>query len=760
MRVHPSPLTLHPAALCLLAASAHAVTVTVHPAARQLQGAGTCTLTWTVTGSADPRVTFQVLEPESGTVDAEGRYTAPPVVLAERTIHVRGTSVADGTAHADAEILLLPNRLEMTLPGVHAPGDAAILMGKLFGEDWLGGHSGRLPFLDLASGERFGDGKDRVVTWQLDEAIRRARMEARSIGKSKFYCGYSMPANLAWIPMPHAEAQMLSLRIGTEVTRLDVTGARSRELRFTDRVLGASLEALRPAEDKGTWLSDSQEMEISVSGVLPLAGSLRGNPGQRDGDGPAARFMEPSGLAWLGALQQAAVADPAAHCVSLVDPAGRVRRLCGLPDEPGDRDGTPAEARFRAPAHLAVGSDPDGSRGGPLGPFCLYVADRESHVIRRIRANGTVETYAGVPGRAGFLDSDDARQALFDRPQGIAVTSDGSLLVADRGNHRLRLIVPATAEHGPRVRTLAGSGAVGAEDGPALQASFTELGGLCSTVYGTAYVTDGNAVREIQLEPAGVSTLLGSVAKAGYLDTCRVEGQDAPQLKDVPCLDHPTSIVEQLGELVILDAGNRALRFYNLSMGYLTTTTGPSRAPDFAYGLLTCGIEGPLPPGFAFSGLGSPRALCLASTGGYADSLILSTEHRLAWVEGGVQGDPYGPGFGAFLEAVAARSSPPAAGGERKDPAGPATATIAVGAPCPVRFQFEQFGASPYQLTYAVQWVDPDGSVAKVVSGRCATGAEQVAAGLFRQGGRGKVLLTWVTDEGGCGSRSVTVLVR
>lgn len=756
--LRPSRTVLRPAALCLLAGAVQAeVVVSVHPGARQLQGGGTCSLTWTVTGTGDHRLHFEVLEgPYAGEVDGEGRYTAPEVAV-ERTFHVRGTSLVDASAHAIAEIQVLPKRVQVNLAGTTTPGDVASLTSALFGEDWLGGHSERLPFLDLASGDRFGDGKDTVRPWTPDAATT----QARKLSGRTFYCAYGLPCTLDWVPVPHAEGQMLSIRSGTEVTRQDVTGARSQVVRIIDPVGECTLEALRPGEDKGTWVSDIQKLSIRPSGLMPLAGSLRGNPGQEDGDGPAARFQAPAGMAWLQQVRKVAVADPEAHCISLVDLDGRVRRLCGLPTEAGDRDGTLAEARFRSPAHLAAGLDPAGNAGGALGPYCLYVADSSAHVIRRIRSNGMVETYAGVPGRADFRDAEDPRQALFNRPQGIALTPAGALVVADQGNHRVRLIEPEGAGEGPRVRTLAGSGGAGAHDGPALTATFTELRDLCFAVLpgdrNSVLVLDGNAVREIRMDPAGVETLFGSVTQAGSL--ARFQGSGGfgtPVLVNVPCLNQPTALLEIQGTLLVLDGGNRALRAFNLLSDGLETKTGPSPDPSFAYGLLSQGLPEPLQAGFGFARLGTPRGLCWPiSSGGYTPDLILSTEHRLVWACGGLPARTYDQGEDTLL-----RVEPPAAQGERKEPASGAAPEPLPAGPCQVRFRVGPWKAGIDPVFYAVRWFDPDGSLVGEVRDTCPAGSVQVVKGRFRAPGKAKVVLTWVWGKGGCGAKSVEVLVH
>ena len=87
------------------------------------------------------------------------------------------------------------------------------------------------------------------------------------------------------------------------------------------------------------------------------------------------------------------------------------------------------EARFRAPWGVAAG--PNGT---------IMVADTDNHTIRRIAADGTVTTLAGVAGVNGFQDSDAGVPAVFNFPVGIAVDENGTSYVADRANQVFRRV--------------------------------------------------------------------------------------------------------------------------------------------------------------------------------------------------------------------------------------------------------------------------------------------------------------------------------
>ncbi len=70
----------------------------------------------------------------------------------------------------------------------------------------------------------------------------------------------------------------------------------------------------------------------------------------------------------------------------------------------------------------------------------LAFLDVASSSLRLLADNGVVRTVSGGQiDRAGFVDG-PAESAVLDRPMGLAVLSDGSIAIADTGNHRLRIM--------------------------------------------------------------------------------------------------------------------------------------------------------------------------------------------------------------------------------------------------------------------------------------------------------------------------------
>ena len=148
-------------------------------------------------------------------------------------------------------------------------------------------------------------------------------------------------------------------------------------------------------------------------------------------------------------------------------------------------DGGVDEAAFAQPSGLA------------LVDSTLYVADAESNIIRAIALppENRVRTIAG-----GDLFEWGDRDGRGDRvrlqhPLGIAAAGS-RLFIADTYNHKIKTLNPGTGD----IRTFAGTGAEGADDGPAAAASFYEPGGVSATA-DALFVADTNnhAIRKIDI---------------------------------------------------------------------------------------------------------------------------------------------------------------------------------------------------------------------------------------------------------------------
>ena len=162
--------------------------------------------------------------------------------------------------------------------------------------------------------------------------------------------------------------------------------------------------------------------------------------------------------------------------IYLGDAIGRIRKIdsatgiittvAGTGIQGYTGDGGPAvKARIGSPS--AIRFDGEGN---------LYFSDTAYHVVRKVDTEGIITTAVGC-GEAGFSpDGTPATQARLDRPWGLAVSADGVVYVSDPRNNRVRRVgADGTLE------TVAGSNTPGdgGDGGPATEASLNEPHGLC-----------------------------------------------------------------------------------------------------------------------------------------------------------------------------------------------------------------------------------------------------------------------------------------
>jgi hypothetical protein len=217
-----------------------------------------------------------------------------------------------------------------------------------------------------------------------------------------------------------------------------------------------------------------------------LAGS--GSKGFADGTGAAAQFYGPEGVAVDGD-GNIIIADWGNHRVRKLTPDGTVSTLAGS-GSAGFADGAGAAAQFNYPIGVAV--DGEGS---------IIITDMGNQCVRKITPDGTVSTLAGS-GSAGFADGTGAA-AQFNGPYGLAVDGEGSIIITDFNNQRVRKITPDGT-----VSTLAGSGSKGFADGAGAAAQFNCPFGVAVDGEGNIIIADASNQRVRKITPDGtVSTL-------------------------------------------------------------------------------------------------------------------------------------------------------------------------------------------------------------------------------------------------------------
>ncbi len=241
------------------------------------------------------------------------------------------------------------------------------------------------------------------------------------------------------------------------------------------------------------------------------------------------------------------------HQIRRLDRAGVMTTIAGNGYAGSSGDGGPAtEASLNTPHGVAVDN-----RGH------VFIADSPNHRIRRVDlATGTITTVAGT-GQEGFGgDGGPATAARLNRPRFLIVAPDGSLIIADTANYRVRRVDPAGT-----ITTIAGTGQAGysGDGGPAMAARFDDPRGLALDAAGNLYVSnaEGSPVPSVRrIDPAGIITTVAGGRPAGFGG----DGGPAVQAR----LHEPRSIAVWDTTLYIADSMNDRVRAVDIRSGVIS----------------------------------------------------------------------------------------------------------------------------------------------------------------------------------------------
>ena len=269
-----------------------------------------------------------------------------------------------------------------------------------------------------------------------------------------------------------------------------------------------------------------------------------------------AQLVEPEDVATDGA-GKLYIADRRSHRIRRVDAAGTIATIAGTGRAGYSGDGGPAvEAQLALPKGVAAD-----------GVGNIYIADSFFPRIRRVDANGSITTIAGI-GRTGFSgDGGLAIEARLRSPYGVAVDGAGNLYIADRDNHRIRRV-----DAGGTITTTAGSGKLGRNEvilgdgGPAVEAHLSWPEGVAVDSSGNLYIADAGNHRIRRVDATGTIATIAGTGRAGY------SGDGGPPIKAQ--LFAPLDVaVDGARNLYISDSGNHRIRRVDAD-GIITTIAG------------------------------------------------------------------------------------------------------------------------------------------------------------------------------------------
>ncbi len=249
------------------------------------------------------------------------------------------------------------------------------------------------------------------------------------------------------------------------------------------------------------YLGNPNDVSVDSQGTVVIADTRHGHVRRVDSDGiihnvagAAFQWDKGDGGPALNAnlVHVSSVAHDADDNLYVADTgAGRIRRIdtqtgiidtvvgTGIPGYSGD--GGPArEAQVNGVSSVTFDSTGN-----------MYFVDHNCHVIRRVDTHGIITTIVGS-GEQGFSPDDTpATEAKLDIPQGVAVSSDGTVYFTDSANHLVRRVAA-----GGVIETVAGS------EGPYAETGLNTPFGL--TFYGEDILLIseqyGHRIRALKLE--------------------------------------------------------------------------------------------------------------------------------------------------------------------------------------------------------------------------------------------------------------------
>jgi hypothetical protein len=246
-------------------------------------------------------------------------------------------------------------------------------------------------------------------------------------------------------------------------------------------------------------------------------------------------------------------AEPWSNIVRKVGPDGIVLTIAGTGAAGFGGDGGQASTATLNFVHSA----------SPTADGGYLLADTVNSRIRKISPSGVITTVAG-DGIAGYGgDGGPATAASINNPRGIVALSDGSFLIPDSNNHRVRKVSPTGV-----ITTVAGTGTQGfsGDNGPATSANLSIPFGVAPTPDGGFLIVDVGNQRIRKVSAAGIITTVAGTGTAGY------SGDGGPATSAMIANPHNV-VADSSGGFYIADASNERVRYVS-SGGTISTPFG------------------------------------------------------------------------------------------------------------------------------------------------------------------------------------------
>ena len=328
------------------------------------------------------------------------------------------------------------------------------------------------------------------------------------------------------------------------------------------------------------WCGSASAQQFTITTVV---GNGSGGFSGDNGAASAAQLLSPNAIA-LDSSGKLYIVDTGNQRVRVVS-GGTISTLAGTGTAGFAGDGKAASsAQINGPGGVAADSSGN-----------VYIADSGNHVVRKITSGGTISTFAGSGGNAGYSgDTAAATSALLFNPIGLVVDKSGNLYIADSGNNVIRQVVGANintvvggtatvlqlnhptglaldssgalyiADTGNRrivrfangvASSFAGNGFTkfSGDNGPATLAGINDPTGVCVDAAGNVYITDTFNGRIRRVTPDGIITTVAGNGFASYT------GDGGPAIS--ASLSFPRAVLaDSSGNVYVADTNNNVIR--------------------------------------------------------------------------------------------------------------------------------------------------------------------------------------------------------
>ena len=249
----------------------------------------------------------------------------------------------------------------------------------------------------------------------------------------------------------------------------------------------------------------------------------------------------------------------------------------------------------------------------------LYITDSsDNRIAEYVPSSGSLTTFAGMAGTQ-FAGTNNGlgSQARFSQPRGMVVAR-GGLIVADQANQLIRYV-----SFNGAVSNLAGvAGVIGANNGPALQATFSFPNGLVADAAGNIYIADeGDGIRLLD-----TNNVVSTVNVGGY------------QFSD------PSAVaLDDYNNLWVADTGNDVICL--VSNGVVTVVAGIPGFPGTNDSPIATAAQFNSPGGLMWSGVNN--SLIVSDTGNDTIRELFQTNFNgsIGYAVQTVAGSPAQPGL-------------------------------------------------------------------------------------------------------------------